>query len=208
MGTRLQSELDKEFAAAKAAMPDLGAGPLAGRPARELPRDTPARPALWLRLLHGLRLLVVAVWLGSAVFFSAAVAPSAFAVLPSRELAGAVVARTLTILNVGGFVAGLLLLAGAFAGRRLARWYSWVAETAALVVLAAATFVGQFVISARMSALRAQMGRPIEEVAADDPLRVAFNALHGNSVTALSVAMLAATVALFLIARRTDKSGV
>jgi hypothetical protein len=54
-----------------------------------------------------------------------------------------------------------------------------------------------------MAALRAQMGRPIEEVAADDPLRVAFGVLHGNSVTALSVAMLAAAVALFLIARRT-----
>ena len=202
MGTKLQSELDKEFAAAKAAMPNLGAGPLADVRADVRAGDG-ARPALWLRALHGLRLLAVAVWLGSAVFFSAAVAPSAFAVLPSRELAGAVVARTLTILNVGGFVAGLLLLAGALAGRRLARWYAWIAEMVALAAVAAATFVGQFVISARMSALRAQMGRPIEEVAADDPLRVAFNALHGNSVTALSVAMLAAAVALFLVARRT-----
>jgi hypothetical protein len=202
MGTKLQDDLDKEFAAARAAMPDPGAGPLTERHASGRLRD-PARPARWVRLLHGLRLLAVAVWLGSAVFFSAAVAPSAFAVLPSRELAGALVARTLTILNVGGFVAGLLLLAGALAGRKLARWYAWVAEVAALLVLAAAAFVGQFVIAARMSALRAQMGKPIEEVAADDPLRVAFNALHGNSVTALSAAMLAAAVALFLIARRT-----
>lgn len=201
MGTKLQSELDKEFAAARAAMPDLGAGPLAGVGAGERLRDG-ARPALWARLLHSVRLLVVAVWLGSAVFFSAAVAPSAFAVLPSREMAGAVVARTLTILNVGGFVAGLLLLAGAPAGRRLARWYSLVAEAVALAVVAAATFVGQFVVAARMGALRAQMGRPVEEVAAGDPLRLAFNALHANSVTALSVAMLAAAVALFLIARR------
>lgn len=206
MSTKLQSELDKEFAAARAAMPDLSAGPLADvRGAGVAGLRDAARPALWLGLLHCLRLLAVAVWLGSAVFFSAAVAPSAFAVLPSRELAGAVVARTLSILNVGGFVAGLLLLAGAFAGRRFARWYSWLGEVIALAALAAATFVGQFVIAARMGALRAQMGRPIEEVAADDPLRVAFNALHSNSVTALSVAMLAAALALFLIARRTAK---
>ena len=202
MGTRLDEE--KDFAPA---LPDSGAGPPAERDAQARLGDG-ARPALWLRLLHGLRLLAVAVWLGSAVFFSAAVAPSAFAVLPSREMAGALVSRTLTILNVGGFVAGLLLVAGALAGRRLARWYAWIAEVAALAVVTAATFVGQFVIAARMSALRAQMGRPIEEVAADDPLRVAFNAMHANSVTALSVAMLAATVALFLIARRTTKSGV
>lgn len=206
MGTKLQSELDKEFAAAKAALPDLGAGPLADVRAGAHPGGG-ARPALWLRGLHGLRLLAVAVWLGSAVFFSAAVAPSAFAVLQSRELAGALVSRTLTILNVGGFVAGLVLLAGALVGRRFARWYAWIAEMIALAVVAAATFVGQFVIAARMGALRAQMGKPIEEVAADDPLRVAFNALHANSVTALSVAMLAAAVALFLIARRINKSG-
>ena len=203
MSTKLQSELDKEFAAAKAAMPNLGAGVLDGPRAGGLAAGPASRPALWLRVLHGLRLLAVAVWLGSAVFFSGAVAPSAFAVLPSRELAGAVVARTLSIQNVGGFVAGLLLLVGALVGRRLVRWYAWVAEAVALAAVAAATFVGQFVIAARMGALRAQMGRPIEEVAADDPLRVAFNALHGNSVTALSVAMLAAAVALFLIARRT-----
>jgi hypothetical protein len=203
MSTKLQSELDKEFAAAKAAMPNLAAGPLAGVRAGGATLRDATRPALWLRLLHSLRLLAIAVWLGSAVFFSAAVAPSAFAVLQSRELAGAMVARTLTILNVGGLVVGLLLLAGAFAGRRFARWYSWVGEVVALAAVAAATFVGQFVIGARMAALRAQMGRPIEEVAVDDPLRVAFNALHGNSVTALSVAMLAAALALFLIARRT-----
>jgi hypothetical protein len=202
MGTKLQSELDKEFAAARAAMPNLGAGPLADVRAGGRLND-PARGARWVRVLHSSRLLAAAVWLGSAVFFSAAVAPSAFAVLPSRELAGALVARTLTILNVGGLVLGLLLLAGAFAGRRLARWYAWIAEAVALAAVAAATFVGQFVIAARMSALRAQMGKPIEEVAADDPLRLAFNALHSNSVTALSVAMLAAAVALLLIARRT-----
>ena len=203
MGTRLDGERDLA-----AAMPDFGAGPLADSRAGERLRDG-ARPHLWVRLLHGARLLAVAVWLGSAVFFSGAVAPSAFAVLPSREMAGALVSRTLTILNVGGLVAGLLLLAGALVGRRLVRWYAWAAESAALAAVAAATFVGQFVIAARMSALRAQMGKPIEEVAADDPLRVAFNALHANSVTALSVAMIAAVVALFLVARRTtNKSGV
>jgi hypothetical protein len=69
--------------------------------------------------------------------------------------------------------------------------------------MTAAAFVGHFVIASRMAGLRAQMGRPIEEVAADDPLRVAFGALHGQSVTVMSVAIVAAAVALFLVARRT-----
>jgi hypothetical protein len=46
------------------------------------------------------------------------------------------------------------------------------------------------------------MGRPIDQMAQTDPLRVAFNSLHGYSVFALGIGMLAAVVALLLIARR------
>jgi hypothetical protein len=53
-----------------------------------------------------------------------------------------------------------------------------------------------------MLALRAQMLRPIDDVAVDDPLRMSFNSLHGYSVTALSLGVIAAAVALLLIARR------
>jgi hypothetical protein len=53
-----------------------------------------------------------------------------------------------------------------------------------------------------MLSLRQQMGRPIDETAASDPLRVAFNSLHVYSVAALMAAMLAALVAFILIARR------
>ena len=184
------------------ALPDTGAGALTNTGARLRLRDH-SRPTLAQRVLHSLRLLLVAVWLGAAVFFSAAVAPSAFAVLPSRELAGALVARTLTILNVGGAACGLLLLAGVVVGRRSARLPALLLEALALAAMTGAAFVGHFVIAARMSSLRAQMGKPIEEVAAADPLRVAFNVLHGQSVMAMSIAMAAAAVALFLVARRT-----
>jgi hypothetical protein len=39
-------------------------------------------------------------------------------------------------------------------------------------------------------------------VATDDPLRVAFNDLHGYSVTILMTAMIAAVAAFFLLVRR------
>ena len=121
------------------------------------------------RALHGVRLLLVAVWLGAAVFFSFAVAPSAFAVLPSRELAGALVARTLAILNVGGAAVGLVLLISAFVGRKGARLVALLAELLALAAMTGAAFVGHFVIASRMAALRAQMGKPIEEMAGTMP---------------------------------------
>ena len=150
------------------------------QPGIALPTErTRTRAGLGLTILNDARLLLIAVWLGAAVFFSFVVAPSAFAVLPARELAGGVVNRTLAVLNVAGFVISLLLLA--------------------------TTFAGQWVIGARLRALRAAMGRPIDELAANDPLRVAFNNLHGYSVGALTVGMIAAVVALLLIARRRVK---
>lgn len=202
MSARL--DRDKDFTPA---FPDIGAGPLTkAHGDRMLGKRGPG--SLAQRAIHSLRLLLVAAWLGGAVFFAAAVAPSAFAVLPSRELAGALVARTLTILNVGGAVVGLLLLVTAFVGRQFVRLRAGLLEVLTALALAGASAYGHFVVAARMAALRAQMGRPIEEVAADDPLRVAFNALHGRSVTAMSVAIVVAAVLLLLVARRTAKPGV
>jgi len=161
-----------------------------------------------LSALGVVRLLLLGIWLGSAIFFSFAVAPSAFAVLPARELAGAIVTRTIGIVNVGGSLIGLLLLATALVGRSMAAKRAWTLEVIALALLVLATGVGHWVISARMLALRLSMGRPIDDVARNDPLRLAFNNLHGYSVAAMIVAMLAGLVAFILIARRNKKSGV
>ena len=169
-------------------------------------RDTRDRRASSLasRALADARLLLIALWLGGAVFFSFVVAPTAFAVLPTHELAGAVVTRTIAVVNVGGFVVALLLIASdLFVGdgverRRRAR----LAELVSLAVVAAACAAGQWIVAARMVALRAAMGRPIDRVPTDDPSRVAFNSLHGYSVALMGAAMLAGLVALLLIGRR------
>jgi hypothetical protein len=52
-----------------------------------------------------------------------------------------------------------------------------------------------------MRALRAAMVVPIDQVAADDARRIAFDHLHGYSVNALGLAMIAALVAMVLMAR-------
>lgn len=149
-----------------------------------------------------LRMLLVALWLGAAVYFSFAVAPSAFVVLPSRELAGAVVTRTLAIVNVAGFIVSLVMLLTMPFDRRVSGRFARAVEAASLVVLAAVTAVGHWVIAARLRAMRAAMQGTIDALAQDDPARVAFNALHGYSVAALGVGMLAALVAFVLVARR------
>jgi hypothetical protein len=142
----------------------------------------------WLpTLVRDVRLLLIALWLGGAVFFSAVVAPSAFGVLRARgvayanEAAGSIVTRTLSVVNTGGFIIALLLLLSAFLFRQGVKRRAIFAETLSLSIVAVATGVGQWIIAARMLALRTAMGRPIDDVAADDPLRMSFTSLHGYS---------------------------
>lgn len=156
-----------------------------------------------MRFLTDTRLLLIALWLGAACFFSFAVAPSAFGVLPSRELAGSMVNRTLLIVNISGIVFGAVLLLTSFVGAKDGSKLRVWTERILLAVMLAACAVGQFVIGIWLSYTKAQMGRPIDEVAADDPLRIQFNNLHEYSVWILVTAMIAALIAFFLIGRKT-----
>lgn len=155
-----------------------------------------------MRFLTDIRLLLIALWLGAAMFFSFAVAPSAFGVLPSRELAGSMVNRTLLITNVGGIIIGAILLLTSFVGAaNYKKFFVW-AERVLFVILIAACAVGQFVIGGWLAYVRSQMGKPIDELAADDPLRIQFNQLHEYSVWLLLTAMICALIAFFLIGRK------
>ena len=154
-----------------------------------------------MKFISDLRLLLLSIWLGAAVFFIG-VAQSAFAVLPQRELAGAVVNRTLSILNYGGLVIAVLLIVTSFlASRNVNRVSIWI-ERFLLLVIAAACAIGQFVIGLWLAMIRSQMGKPVDEVAADDPLRIQFNNLHNWSEWTLLVGMAAALIAFFIIANR------
>ena len=150
--------------------------------------------------------MLLAIWFGAALFFSVVVAPAAFGVLRSygfanaSEIAGGIVTRSLSVVNVAGFVIGLLLLLTLFVGRPLGRW-GLIAETVCLALIVMATGVGHWLIPARMRALRVSMMVPIDQIAADDARRIVFNNLHGYSVNALGLAMIAALVALVLMGR-------
>jgi hypothetical protein len=154
-----------------------------------------------MKFLSDIRLLILGIWLGAACFFIA-VAQSAFAVLPSPEMAGAVVNRTLSVLNYSGLAIALLLLLTSLIVRRdVSKFWIWI-ERFLLLIVAAACAVGQFVIGLMMLSLRAQMGKPLEEIAADDPLRMQFDVLHLNSQWVLMAAMIASLIAFFIISNR------
>ena len=150
---------------------------------------------------------MLAAWLGAALFFGAVVAPAAFGVLRSfglpntSEVAGSIVTRTLGVINVAGFFIALLLLVTALFRRSAQTRLSWIVETVCIVVIALTTALGHWWIAARMRALRLAMELPIDQIAVDDSRRIEFNALHGYSVKALGVAMIAGLVALVLMGR-------
>jgi hypothetical protein len=177
------------------------AGPGSGE-AQEAAVIVSTRNKLLVKLVRDCRLLLIAVWLGASVFFSFAVAPGLFLLLPTRDLAGTVVSRMLGIINTGGFIIGLLLLTSVFLFKSIASNRAFVLEILALLLVTLCSFIGKWIIAAKMHELRVAMALPIDEVAQSDPLRIAFNSLHGYSVTGLTIAMVAGIVSLLLIARR------
>lgn len=160
-----------------------------------------------MNLINVTRLILLAVWFGAALFFGAVVAPAAFGVLRSfglpnaNEIAGSIVTRSLSVVNIAGLAIALLLLVTVILRRNYSSRLSFILECICLGVIALATGVGHWFIAARMRALRAAMVLPIDQIAADDARRIAFNSLHGYSVNALSLAMIAALVAMVLMSR-------
>ncbi len=139
-------------------------------------------------------LVLLAAWLGATIIVGAVVAPAAFAVLPSRTLAGALVGRVLPPLFWSGVAVGL---AAAAAARRAQRR----SALAAALVIALASLVAQVVVAPRIESVRQSAGGPIDALARDDARRVAFGRLHGVSVVLLGLAGLSASVTLLLTAR-------
>ena len=159
-----------------------------------------------MRLVNASRLILCSLWLGAAVFFSAVVAPSAFGVLRSynvsnaSQLAGDIVTRNLGLINISGLVVGLFLLLTLFIGRQGRAALITQFICASLIIVC--TSVNRWVLAPRLRDLRVAIALPFEQVPINDGRRMAFDSLHGYSVNALALAMIAALVLIILIARQ------
>jgi len=101
--------------------------------------QTALRTCLWL-LLGG--------WFGSYLFFGAVVTPTAFAVLPSIELAGKLIGPVLTKLHLYGALAGIAL---ALVSKSIGRGPLMVA---APIALSALCLYSHFGVSAQLAEIR------------------------------------------------------
>lgn len=105
----------------------------------------------------------VGVWLGAMVFFSFAVAPTAFATLESRHQAGDLVAATLNILYLFGYVLGPLLVLASVVARPIGRQRLWGLRTILLVLMTLSTLISREFVGTKLLALRRAMGPMIEK---------------------------------------------
>jgi Domain of unknown function (DUF4149) len=140
--------------------------------------------------------IVLAAWIGATLYFSVVVTRAAFAVLPTRTLAGALVGQTLPILFDTGMLVGVVLVCAALlspagAGR--------TASLAGGIAIAVLTALARFVILARIARLRTSMPAVIDSLPVTDPSRRAFGQLHALSVGALGLAMLVGLVVVIML---------
>lgn len=143
-------------------------------------------------LLGGI--VALAAWLGAALLAAVVVAPAAFAVLPTRTLAGALVGRVLPALFVAGIVVGALAATRALRGGDDAPFAR--RRGGAALVLALACTAAQLVVAPRIERVRSSVTGPMDALATDDPRRASFGRLHGLSVLCLGAGMVAAGAAL------------
>ena len=100
-------------------------------------------------------LLALIVWLGGIIFF-ATLAPTLFSVLPTRHLAGSVVAPMLNKLHWMGLASGIVFLASSMILFRLTTGeaHPFAARHVLICLMLALTLISQFGISPKMAALR------------------------------------------------------
>ena len=150
-------------------------------------------------------LLSLVIWIGGLIFFAFVMAPALFnpAILPTRQLAGNVVSRTLGVLHWMGICCG-----AAFAITSMidSRAVNGVAEPFAIrnllvYLMIVLTLVSVFGVAARMDDLKRQMV-VIDNVPHDDSRRVEFNRLHLWSTRIEGSVLLLGLAVLYLTTRR------
>lgn len=132
-------------------------------------------------------------------FFSFVVAPAAFSSLPSQQLAGAVVSRTLGAMEIIGIVLGGLLILILSLSKE--RGKAALFELILLALMTISMLVSHFAVSNRLHEMRVQFGE-IAKLAPSYPTRVEFDRLHQYSVWLMGFDIIVAIALIVILIRR------
>jgi len=142
----------------------------------------------WLR---GLSWLLLGGWIGAWVLFAFVIAPTAFRVLPSTQVAGLLIGPVLTTLHLYGALAGVALAALAW-GLSRTGVYLWLPLS-----MSALCLMSQYGVTSRIEEIRPLVFGP----EGSPELAARFQLLHQLSMGIYTAVGLAAFVLLALHAR-------
>jgi len=156
-----------------------------------------------MSFLRYLMLLSLVIWIGGLIFFAFVLAPTVFAVLPTRQLAGNVVNRSLGIMHWMAIACGVIFAVTSMIDSRIVNGVAdpFAARNLLIYAMIILTLVGMFGIASRMLVLRQQMG-VIDDVPQDDARRVEFNRLHLWSTRIEGSVLVLGLALLYLTARK------
>ncbi|MBI4469278.1 MAG: DUF4149 domain-containing protein [Acidobacteria bacterium] len=160
------------------------------------------KQAFFSGLIETIHAVVLATWFGGITVFSFLVAPAAFQVLPTTQLAGDLVANVLAKLYLLGTLCGvfLLLTSNSLRSRGLMGIRRSIFLITCLLIALASNIYAQWGIAPRVAELRnALNSMPAPE--AGDPRKLEFDRMHQRSVQLMTVNLLALLVAVALSRR-------
>jgi uncharacterized membrane protein len=135
--------------------------------------------------------LTTTVWIGSMFAFGALVAPLLFRRLPSRDQAGSIAGQIIARIETLGLVCSGILLMTTTAQAFNHQWQTLDLVRVLLVLaMLGLTAWSATTLRSRIEALRSQMGRPIDQVPEEDPLRQEHGKYHRLSRTAFMLVLL------------------
>jgi uncharacterized membrane protein len=156
-----------------------------------------------MSLVRYLMLLSLVIWIGGLIFFAFVLAPTVFAVLPTRQLAGNVVNRSLGILHWMAISCGVVFAITSMMDSRIVNGVAapFAPRNLLIYAMMILTLVSMFGVASRMTVLREQMG-VVDNLPQDDARRVEFNRLHVWSTRIEGSVLVLGLALLYLTARR------
>jgi hypothetical protein len=155
--------------------------------------------------LRFLIVLSLVVWLGGLIFFAFVLAPIVFSsgLLPTRQMAGSIVGRSLDLLHYMAIGSGIIFLIASMTYSRMSTGNArpMAARHLLILLMLLLTLLSQFAISPRLHTIRNEVG-VIDNVPLNNPLRVEFDRLHGWSERFEGTILLLGLAALYSTAQK------
>jgi hypothetical protein len=153
-----------------------------------------------MSFLRFLILLPLAVWLGGIIFFAFVEAPTVFSpgLLPTRQVAGSIVGRSLEVLHYIAIASGIIFLTASMFYSRMVNGSArpLAARHLLIVSMLVLTLISQFAITPKMHSIRDEAG-VVDNLALDDPSRHEFDRLHFWSERFEGTVLLLGLIALY-----------